>query len=69
MSKQSEAKEKQNYQAKPLAKRCRECDEFTSEVVENRYGYPEEKNMRCSVGGFKVTPNGVCDLFIKKVSE
>jgi len=63
MSKTSNAKKSQNYQEKPLSRRCRVCKHFESETEENQWGYTVEKRLRCSIGGFAVRPNSVCDLF------
>jgi len=67
MNKTSTAKKIQNYQPKPLSRRCRVCKHFESDIEENQWGYTVEKRLRCSIGGFAVTPNAICDLFeIKK---
>lgn len=60
MSKQSEAKKKQNYNPKPEHAMCSNCYNYASESVDNGYGYLEEKNKRCTVGGFAVAKNGTC---------
>ena len=62
MSRQSEAKKKQNYVAKPLSRRCRVCKHLVLSETQNEYGGLIEK-FRCGIGDFKVTANGVCDLF------
>lgn len=62
MSKVSDAKKSQNYQCKPLARRCRICKHFLSEEVKNNYVGIEEKNMMGGMVGFKITPH-VFDLF------
>lgn len=68
MSKQSEAKESQNYRRKPMC--CQHCKHFSSDMVDRRpswassnYVITEEKNIRCTLGGFKVQKTGVCDKF------
>jgi hypothetical protein len=65
MSKQSEAKERQNYQGKPLSRRCRECVLLESTEVQNVWGGISER-LRCKLGGFKVTANAVCDNFLRR---
>lgn len=65
MSKQSVAKEKQNYQDKPLSKRCRECKNIEETQITKPWGGFSEK-LRCKIGGFKVLANSVCDLFDNK---
>lgn len=62
MSKQSEAKKRQNYQDKPLQRRCRECKNIVSEILKNSWGGELEK-LSCAVGGFAVKANSICDLF------
>ena len=41
MNKQSEAKAKQNYQSKPLSRRCRKCKHLIVEEVSNPRGWKE----------------------------
>jgi len=65
MSKQSEAKERQNYQGKPLSRRCRECFYLESKKVDQAWGGISER-LRCKLGGFKVTANAICDNFLRK---
>jgi hypothetical protein len=71
MSKQSEAKAKQNYQDKPLSRRCRECANLDKKMEKypeghrkHSFGWKREV-LTCKIGGFKVTANAVCDLFEK----
>ena len=66
MSKQSDAKAKQNYRDKPEWPECRNCKFFASDEVRkySEYSgndYVEEKNLRCTIGGFKVMKLGTCD--------
>ena len=68
MSKKSEAKEKQGYVAKPVPKPCMNCANFLFDRVQVRLGtswHPEgwfeDKNMRCSLGGFAVKKMGTCN--------
>lgn len=60
MSKQSEAKARQNYQGKPLSRRCRECVSLEATETRGQWGGFSER-LRCGIGGFKVTANSVCD--------
>ncbi len=66
MSKQADAKVKQNYQAKPVWPECRICAYFKSDKVKQPGGFVEEKNLRCEWGGFKVAKLGTCDDFLSK---
>lgn len=72
MSKQSEAKEKQNYRSKPDT--CGNCAHFTS-TRETKLSpwdgteWIEEKNLRCGLGGFKVGKSGTCDEHQRKAGE
>lgn len=69
MSKQSEAKLKQNYNPKPLPRVCMNCENYKSEMIEYKNvfsSYVEEKNKRCGIGGFAVKKGGTCDLFEAK---
>jgi hypothetical protein len=69
MSKQSEAKESQNYRKKPMC--CQHCTHFSSEFRDRRpewaisksYVITEEKNIRCTLGGFAVQKMASCDKF------
>ena len=64
MSKQSEAKERQGYEAKPLAKVCANCARFNSDKMEVKpqWGpaYTKENNLRCGLGGFAVKKTATC---------
>ena len=68
MSKQSDAKERQQYVDKVDPRVCGNCIHFTSEQVctnaefvsEWNKPYFQEKNMRCLIGGFKVKKLGTC---------
>lgn len=64
MSKVSEAKAKQNYQDKPLQRRCRVCEHFRSKIEKDKCGYEKEVQLRCSIGRFAVKATAVCDLFV-----
>lgn len=68
MSKQSEAKASQGYRDAPNC--CQNCQNFTKDVVDKQYRafsglqtWTEDKNLRCSIGAFKVNKMSVCDLF------
>lgn len=66
MIKESDAKKRQNYREKPLGIRCMICKHVKSDEEKNNCGYIEEKNIRCGIGGFKVTPHAVCYMFEHK---
>ncbi len=56
------AKEKQNYQSRPISRRCRVCKHFECTFYTKDWGGRGEK-LRCGIGGFKVTANAICDMF------
>jgi len=61
MSKQSKAKEDQQYVKEGPT--CSTCKNFSSkiEMVDKGYGeYEKESNMRCSIGLFAVKKRGYC---------
>ena len=66
MSKQTEAKERQQYAAKCLPQTCSRCAYFQFDRVQTNAAYPqfapyfEDKNMRCGIGGFAVKKMGTC---------
>lgn len=65
-SKIEQAKQQQGWQKTP--KTCVNCKHFSSEKqdIKGVYGnYTEEKNLRCTIGGFKVGKSNVCDLHEK----
>jgi hypothetical protein len=71
MSKQSDAKEAQNYRRE--LDKCESCAHFQKEVKEFEYQafsglqkWTEDKNLRCGIGGFKVHKMAVCDRFERK---
>jgi hypothetical protein len=73
MSKQSEAKEKQNYRTSPRT--CSNCVHYESKIVIKTYDswrgkeeWEEERGMKCSLGGFAVKKMAVCDLHANKQS-
>lgn len=63
-SKVVEAKLKQNYQDKPLARRCRECAHFIFHTWPPYIGDPF-----CTLGDFEVEINAICCEFKTKVKE
>lgn len=71
MSKQSDAKEAQNYRRE--LDKCESCMYFRLDVIEEKSKwsdqvYRTEKNLRCGIGGFKVHKTAVCDRFERKVT-
>ena len=72
MSKQSEAKSKQLYTDKAIPQVCVNCNSYKSEIVthapynEWTAAWTEEKNLRCSIGGFAVKKQGTCALWEMK---
>jgi hypothetical protein len=71
MSKQSEAKEAQGYRRSAMS--CQHCMHFSSEMVSRNprwasanYVITEEKNIRCTLGGFKVQKTGSCNKYAAK---
>lgn len=67
MSKQSEAKERQQYVAKAIPQTCQHCAYFKSDRVQtvepsvfHPDGFWEIKNQRCGKGGFAVKKMGTC---------
>lgn len=67
MSKVTANKEKQGFEKKsPM---CGNCLNFTSEIIEEKdcWGcYKKEKNMRCTLGNFKVIKSNWCKCYQKK---
>lgn len=69
MSKQSEAKETQGYNPKPILPMCSNCKYYESDmvVVNGFYGdFKEEKNIHCGIGGFAIKKQGNCKLHESK---
>lgn len=72
MSKQSDAKDAQNYRREPMC--CKNCEYFSSDLIDRKpkwatkYVITEEKNIRCMIGGFKVQKMGSCDNFVAKAT-
>ncbi|MBB5509582.1 hypothetical protein [Paraburkholderia atlantica] len=74
MSKQSEAKETQGWRKLPDT--CSTCIHFSFERIEekSKWGgsaiYITEKNLRCTLGGFKTGKSNVCDYHkLKEVGK
>lgn len=74
MSKQSEAKERQNYRTNPNC--CSNCAHYKFDIVEKQYKafdvlktwhQTEEKNKRCTFGKFAVKKSAVCDMHKLKI--
>jgi ribosomal protein L37E len=60
MSKQSEAKVNQSYTT--TQKNCGNCKYFTSRMEKSSWGnHYNEKELRCSIGGFKVNKTAACN--------
>lgn len=64
MSKQSEAKAAQNYRLVPDT--CGNCQHYRSQIVEKVYdqaygAWMDEKDKRCTIGGFAVRKTAACD--------
>lgn len=71
MSKVSEAKAAQGWRKKPDT--CVECSYFTVDCEERRIHpqarpYVIERNLRCSLGGFKTGKTSICDRFEQKAA-
>ena len=62
-SKVAMAKEEQNYQENQPGKHCRVCKHFEAALFVKDWGFQPCAKLRCKIGGFKVTPNAICDLF------
>lgn len=63
MSKKATSKENQEYNPKPIFAMCSNCKHFISDKIKStRWSYIEEKNIRCSIGGFAVKKQGTCKL-------
>ncbi len=71
MSKQSEAKKRQNYNPKPEYDICSNCDHYAGEMEFQKGafgGWEKEINKSCKIGGFVVKKQGTCSehTFITK---
>jgi hypothetical protein len=70
MSKQSDAKIRQGYQATPVKKICSTCKHYESDMkiaVFLGYPYTEEKEKRCGLGGFAVNKTATCNEYFALV--
>lgn len=66
MSKQSEAKERQGYVERPVPQTCANCRNYGSDFVTRKHAFGEwtdEKNRRCTLGGFAVKKQATCKLW------
>ncbi len=66
MSKQTDAKTQQNYRTTP--NHCGNCQHYQSQIVEKQHGsfdgvhvWNDEKNKKCTLGGFVVKKMAICD--------
>lgn len=74
MSKIQKIKDEHGYIAKLIPNTCGNCANRTFDNVQvnaptswNPKGYWQEKNVRCSIGGFAVKAQGSCNLWKPKV--
>lgn len=65
-SKVEEAKAKQGWVRKAEPATCSFCRNFYSEI-RDRFGLETEKNMRCTLGGFKTWKTSACNEFDRRV--
>ena len=72
MSKQSDAKGKQGFNPKPLARCCRTCGNLKVEKYLDQWSinHPTanpywRERLTCAIGGFTVKAQAVCDLWEK----
>lgn len=75
ISPQAAAKAAQGFVAKPVPNSCSNCQHFTMDRTRRTYQtwngvqeWTEEKNLRCSLGGFKVGKTSICKEH-KRVTE
>lgn len=63
-------KAQQGYIDRPVPATCGNCEHYTSEMakLQSRWrgDYAEEKNKRCSIGGFVVKKLATCNLYAPK---
>lgn len=66
MSRQSDAKSRQQYEPKPQPPICSRCHYYSSEMVPSEWNpeYVDERNKRCSLGGFAVKKTASCAEFV-----
>ena len=60
MSKQADAKLAQSWMKKFEWPVCGNCSHFKCDSVSTVYGYMPNKELRCSLGGFKVGRTDTC---------
>jgi hypothetical protein len=60
MSKQKLAKELQGYTRETT--NCGNCKHFTSTKETTKYGYVNETNLRCGIGGFAIHKTARCNF-------
>lgn len=68
-SKVEQAKIAQGWIKKPIPKTCANCRYFHSEIVTDRWGFEQEKNVRCTVGNFKTLKMSTCNAFAERLSD
>jgi len=64
MSKQQEAKIRQNYVPKAIPQVCSTCTNYTCDSTTHQHAfgsYTKTSNQRCKIGGFAVKKTGTCD--------
>ena len=72
MSKQTKAKQIQNYIDRAEKRQCSVCRHYRSTIIERpASGYmlqvwTDEKNIHCGLGGFKIKKTAICDMFERK---
>ena len=74
MSKQSEAKQAQGYEQKPVIPVCMNCKNHEEKATgiyslvrkQCFFEWSEEKEDRCGIGGFAVKKMGTCKLYERK---
>lgn len=60
ISRQQEARLRQNYVEDPPLPVCETCEHYRSVRLETAWGGTEEKRKRCSLGNFAVKRKGSC---------
>lgn len=68
MSKQSEAKQAQGYEERPVIPICANCTHCASVVADSDdlWSWNIKKELRCGIGGFAVKEIGTCNLYERK---
>ena len=57
----STKKESMGYNPKPIQRMCSNCVFYSSKMTVKEWGYIEEKEIRCSKGGFAVKKTANCN--------